>query len=248
MKKKAIGLLLIAAAIIGITKNVYASENVFYTTPNGIELTEEEYKFLTTFFWEGYPDIMTEEQYQDFVSRDLLTKELKIKKVKIPNNPFGISTRSPSHSDYAKTVQIGSICSTTCYTSIVATWDSASPNTRSYDVIGAYLSGNSLVSHQTTYVYSTNGVTYYNNLKTTSNGIGNSVKLPDVGENIIVNIVFTATPGGVIFGSYQHAMQDVTLPVSQEYNFSLGGYGSVFAFYGNAYGKYDGMAGVDITV
>ena len=248
MKKKAFGLLILVLAIIGITRNVYASENVFYTTPNGIELTEEEYKFLTTFFWEGYPDIMTEAQYQDFVSRDLLTKELKIKKVEIPNSPFGVSTRSSSHSDYTKSIQIGSVCSPNCYTSIVASW-TASPYTRSYDVIGAYLSGNSLVSHQSTYVYSsTTGVVYYNNLKTETNGIGNSVKLPDVGENIVINIVFTATPGGVIFGSYQHAMQDVTLPVSQLYNFSLGGYGSVFAFYGSAFDKYDGMAGVDITV
>lgn len=248
MKKMAFGLLLLIISIIGITKNVYASENVFYTTPNGIELTEEEYKFLTTFFWKEYPDIMTEEQYQDFVSRDLLTKQLKIKKVEIPDSPFGNPTRSPSHSDPAKTLQIGSICSTTCYTSLVATW-TASHFTRSYDVIGAYFSGNALSSHQATYVYSdATGAISYNNLKTATNGIGNSVKLPSVGENIIVNILFNATPGGTIFGSYQHAMQDVTLPVSQEYNFSLGGYGSVFDFYGNAVGKYDQMAGVDITV
>ena len=248
MKKMAFGLLLLIISIIGITKNVYASENVFYTTPNGIELTEEEYKFLTTFFWKEYPDIMTEEQYQDFISRDLLTKQLKIKKVEIPDSPFGTPTKSPSHSDPAKTLQIGSICSTTCYTSLVATW-TASPFTRSYDVIGAYFSGNALSSHQATYVYSdATGAISYNNLKTATNGIGNSVKLPSVGENIIVNILFNATPGGTIFGSYQHAMQDVTLPVSQEYNFSLGGYGSVFDFYGNAAGKYDQMAGVDITV
>ena len=248
MKKMAFGLLLLIISIIGITKNVYASENVFYTTPNGIELTEEEYKFLTTFFWKEYPDIMTEEQYQDFVSRDLLTKQLKIKKVEIPDSPFGTPTRSPSHSDPAKTLQIGSICSTTCYTSLVATW-TASPFTRSYDVIGAYFSGNALSSHQATYVYSdATGAISYNNLKTATNGIGNSVKLPSVGENIIVNILFNATPGGTIFGSYQHAMQDVTLPVSQEYNFSLGGYGNVFDFYGNAAGKYYHMAGVDITV
>lgn len=248
MKKMAFGLLLLIISIIGITKNVYASENVFYTTPNGIELTEEEYKFLTTFFWKEYPDIMTEEQYQDFVSRDLLTKQLKIKKVEIPDSPFGTPTRSPSHSDPAKTLQIGSICSTTCYTSLVATW-TASPFTRSYDVIGAYFSGNALSSHQATYVYSdATGAISYSNLKTATNGIGNSVKLPSVGENIIVNILFNATPNGTIFGSYQHAMQDVTLPVSQEYNFSLGGYGNVFDFYGNAAGKYDHMAGVDITV
>lgn len=248
MKKMAFGILLLIISIIGITKNVYASENAFYTTPKGIELTEEEYKFLTTFFWKGYPDIMTEEQYQDFVSRDLLTKQLKIKKVEIPDSPFGTPTKSPSHSDPAKTLQIGTVCAPNCYTSLVATW-TANPFTRSYDVIGAYFSGNSLVNHQTTYVYTSGGgATYYNNLKTASNGIGNSVKLPNVGNDIIVNIIFTATPGGTIFGSYQHAMQDVTLPVSQEYNFSLGGYGNVFDFYGNAAGKYDHMAGVDITV
>jgi hypothetical protein len=97
-------------------------------------------------------------------------------------------------------------------------------------------------------VYSTSGNVTYNNLKTAYNGIGNSVKLPSSGSNIVVNMVFTTTLGGHIFGSYQHATQSITLPVAKSYTFSLGGYGNVFLFNGNAVGVYDGMAGVDIYV
>lgn len=236
-------------AVLAFSKNVYASENVFYTTPNGIELTEEEYTFLTNFYWEGYPDIMTQAQYEEFTNSDLLTRKLKVKKLEVPTSSAETSTRSSSHSTDSKSIQIGSACNNSnCVTSIVATWF-GSPSVRSFDVIGAYLSGVSLISHNLTYVYSTSGTTNFYNLKTASNGIGNSVKLPDTGEDIVINMIFTTTKGGYIYGSYQHAMYNTTLPVSQYYNFSLGGYGNVFDFYSYADNDlYDEMPGVDISV
>ena len=248
MKTKHFHILLLVVILLGITKNVWAIEEPYYTTAKGIELSEEEYHFLTTFFWNGYPDIMTETQYEEFVNLDLLNRKVTIRRTNIPITPFGEGSRSTSHSESMKTLQIGSACSSTsCYNSLMATW-TGSPSIRSWDVIGAYLYNVSLISHDTTYVYSTNGINYYNNVQTAYNGIGNSVKLPDVGENIIVNLVFTTTKGGTIFGSYQHAMANTTLYISQNYSFSLGGYGNVLLFYGNATDLYDGMAGVDIDI
>ena len=100
------------------------------------------------------------------------------------------------------------------------------------------------VSNLTTNYYYNNTIVDYGSTYT---GFGNSVLLPS-GSNLVINQILTTTPGGHIFASYQHAMQNVSLATSQLYTFSLGGYGNVFAFYGNAYGKYDGMAGVDIYV
>ena len=62
--KKIVGVLILLVVIFSLNKNVYAEESIYYTTTNGIELTEEEYHFLTEFYWDGYPDIMTEEQYE----------------------------------------------------------------------------------------------------------------------------------------------------------------------------------------
>ena len=244
MKKKIMKLLFVAVVMLGINTTVYAKEDVYYTTPNGIELTQKEYDFLTQYYWEGYPDIMTKQQYSEFANSDLLTRQLIVKTVKIPTGDAGKGT---VHGTTYKTLRISAACdSTSCSVNLNAEWH-YDPVTRSYDVIGVYLSGVS-GTHGQTYVYSTSGVTYYSNLKTAYNGIGNSVKLPNSGSNIIVNMSLNTSRGGVIYGSYQHAMSNISLANSKLYNFSLGGYGNVFSFYGAATGVYDGMGGVDITV
>ena len=69
--KKMVVLLLAVICIFGITKNVYA-EGVYYTTQNGIELTREEYEFLTTFYGPEYLNIMTKTMYEEFVQDDLI--------------------------------------------------------------------------------------------------------------------------------------------------------------------------------
>ncbi len=239
MKKKVIGMIILAIMMMGLSINAYAKE-VYYTTPTGIELTEAEYNFLVNFYWKGYVDNMTQEQYEEFASSDLLNRKLTVKKLNDEPN------RSQSHTTSSKNISIAAACSSYCTVSIVATWY-ANPSVRSYDTIGAYFSGVSLLSHQSTVVHSSTGSTSYSNLKTAYNGLGNSVLLPS-GTNLVINQIFTTTTGGTIYGSYQHATQNTTLAVSKLYNFSLGGYGSVFLFYGNAYGVYDGMAGVDINV
>ena len=249
MKKRVFLVLILALAIMGISKNVYAKENTYYTTQKGIELTREEYEFLTTFYGEKYPDIMTQAMYNEFVEEDLINSDVQIKTYIEPQlGTMTSGTRSTSHSTNYKTVQIGSACLPSyCIMSLLNTWH-ASPSVRSWDNIGAYLSGVSLISHNHTYVNSTDGTVFYSNLKTATNGVGNSVKLPDTGEDIIINMAFKVGRGGTVFGSYQHAMQSTTLLNSQNYNFDILGEGGVFGYYGTAVGIYDGMNGVDITV
>ncbi len=249
--KRIITLLLVAVLAMGVTKNVYANERVYYTTPNGIELTQKEYDFLTGFYGSGYLKVMTQAQYDRFVEEDLINSDVSMVSYDEPGlallNP-GLQPRSDTHSTQAKTVQIGAACLPTfCIVSILNTWH-GSPATRSWDNIGAYLSGNTYLGHDHTYVSSTLSTIYYNNLNTATNGVGNSVKLPDTGEDLMIDMAFRVSRNGTVYGSYQHAMNDTTLAVSQNYTFDFGGYGNVFDYYGTAIGVYDQMNGVDITV
>lgn len=241
MKKMLYGILLFAV-IFCFGMNVYAKENVYYTNDNGVELSEKEYNFLKTFFYENYPEIMTQDQYNDFIEKDLMSKKIQIKKIYDKDN-----SKSPYHGTANKSLQISSACSSYCYMSLTATWFN-SPSVRSYDVIGAYLSGPSLVSHDYTYVSSSAGYDYFYNVKQQSNGFGNSILLPSTGSNIVISQGFTLSGHGTVYGSYQHAAAPVTLAQSKNYNISFSGYGHVFDFYGTAVGMYDGMAGVDITI
>lgn len=249
MKKRVFVVLILVLAIMGISKNVYAKENTYYTTPNGIELTREEYEFLTTFYWDGYPDIMTQAMYDKFIEEDLINSDVQIRTYTEPQlGTITSGTRSTSHSTNAKTIQISSGCQQSyCIISILNTWH-ASPTVKGWDNIGAYISGTNLISHEYTLVANTNGATYYNNLITATNGVGNSVALPNDDSIPVINMVIKVGRGGTVFGSYQHAMQSTTLLNSQNYNLDIIGYGNVFDYYGTAIGIYDGMNGVDITV
>ena len=239
--KKALFALLLCVTVLGFGFNVYAEEEVYYTNGNGVELNEKEYKFLTAFYWDGYPAIMTKKDYQNFIDTDMMNRRIIIKKSN------GGSSKSPYHGTSNKAVQISAACYSTCLVSITANWFT-NPNNRSYDDIGAYLSGPSYYSYSHTYVSSSAGTTYTSNIKTPGNGIGSTVKLPDSATNIIISLGFTTVGSGTIYGSYQHSVTPITLATAQNYNISFGGYGHVFDFYGTAAGVFDGMAGVDITV
>lgn len=246
---KKIVLLLAVLCVFGITKNVYAEE-AYYTNPNGVELTREEYEFLSTFYSPRHPEIMTRDMYDQFIEDDLINSDVEIITYSEPQLPLlnpGIGPTSTSHSTSAKTVQIGKGCSPVfCVINIQNTWHE-SPYIRSWDNIGAYLDDVSLISFEDSYVDSTAGTAHYSYLNTT-NGIGNSVELPSVGEDITISLSFKVTRGGYVYGSYQHAMQNTTLANSQNYTLDILGYGNVFSYYGTAIGVYDDMNGVDIQV
>lgn len=246
MKKKVLYiLLLIATLTMGHAANVYAQEDSkTYTTPNGIVMSYKEYTFLKEFYFEGYPDMMTPEDYEAFQSKGFNLDSLEKKSLYLKED----NTRSTSHTTSYKQLVIGKSCTSTyCFVSIGLNW-LVNPTIRSYDVIGAYVAGVSILDFDPAVVVSSAGTSGYNYVQSAYNGFGNSVLLPSSGTGIMVTQVIKTSTGGVVLGSYQHAMQNVSLATSQCYNFSLGGYGSVFSFYGNAVGKYDGMAGVDISV
>ena len=86
MKKIAM-LLLAVLCMFGITKNVYAEE-AYYTNPNGVEFTREEYEFLTTFYNPKHPEIMTRDMYDEFVESNLINSDVEIITYNEPQLPL----------------------------------------------------------------------------------------------------------------------------------------------------------------
>lgn len=240
MKKIIIIICIISCFIIG---NVNAKEQNYYTNSNGVSFSKEEYEFLNTIYFEGYVNYMTKADYNDFISSNIMSKEIKISMTDNQIVPFA----EGSYSSPKKTVKIVSACSNTCTIIITAEWKT-SPVTRSYDNIGAYLDGTSLIRHAKTFVYSESESVSYSSLKKEKNRIAATIMLPRDGTRIWLTQEFEVTKSGKITTSYQHAMSKISLANSQKYSFSKNGYGGVFLFQNSIRSYYDAMRGVTISL
>ena len=65
--------------------------------------------------------------------------------------------------------------------------------------------------------------------------------------DISANVISTSQ-NAVAYGTYQHAVTDVTLDQSQSYTISHNGLGRVLNFTNSVYNLYDGMTGVSISL
>lgn len=138
---------------------------------------------------------------------------------------------------------------------LINTWKII-PSVRSYDVIGLryynYVPYDGF-GDQSVYSWSSGyqNITYsYNgsNINKKSNGVGISQNLLDnsdaydITNRLVLDGNTTSNTLGV-YGSYQHANQEVTLAQSKNYNFG-NGLGGVFVFNSGIGSKYDAMQGV----
>ena len=210
----------------------------FYINNNGLEFSEEEYNFITKMYYDGY---------QDFISKDDL---LKIKNSGVLNGVYErkiLNNNSPKSLNYGgRILSMAKSCASTCLVTLNATW-TISPSVKSYDVLGFRTSGVSISSTNNANVTGTGYVNSYSSNKSSTNGRGYSIKFPSVNNVIVTASIYTST-GGTVYGSYQHAKSNISLANSKLYNFSSSGSGGIFAFYGAALGKYDEVAGLDISV
>lgn len=240
-KKKAliICLLSLMLSIVGVS-----AEEVYYTNSNNVQLTKQEYNFITIMFYEGFQETMTINDYNYIFSDDTINGKISKKHYE----PYlGIQTYGTIHKTASKELTITTACSTNCFVTISAVW-TKSPNVRSYDVIGAYLKNTDLVTVPNT--VATNGTIANNSseIVSDSNGFGVSVLLPSSGNNIKVSQYFRVNKGGTVYGSYQHAKKSISLSNSKKYTISRSGYGGVFLFKNGYSEYYDGMGGVSISV
>lgn len=220
-----------------------SAKSNYYINENGVEFSKAEYDFLTKMYWDGYQEIMTQNDYNDFKESNIINGKFNSKTITYNDS---VITRGTTHSTANKTLKIATSCSSNCRVSVVLTWIN-NPTIRSYDVIGARLSGVTLQSTPTTRVASSSSTSFSNNIRQQTNGFGTSILLPS-GSNIILNQDYYVSKGGTIYASYQHARKSTTLAISQMFNISSSGYGGVFSFYDDATDVYDAMNGVNISV
>lgn len=240
MKK---GLVLLLLTFITFSTTVSAKE-VYYTNQYGVELTKEEYNFITKFYYNGYQKFITNEMYNYMLENNLFNGQIK---TSIIEDAESNKLTRVSHETASKILKLSAVCISECNISIVASWKK-NPTIKSYDVIGARFNGISyLGSHFIDLSYGDNIITNAS-LKTASNGIGASIKLPETSEKIVLAQSFRTTKGGTIYASYQHAKKTSTLAKSQNYSFSSAGFGGVFKFADSIKSYYDAMQGVSLTL
>ncbi len=242
MKKVSIMIVVMLVGLVGVSHNVSAQE-IFYENEKGVVFTKEQYEFFSAMYYDGYQSIMSQEDFDSF-EPEYMNKDLVESKIarNYGINPLGTEVGTP-----AKTLKISKLNTSNVKISVTLVWH-GNPTIRSYDVMGAYLSGVNLLSGVTTMLsYSTGGNTA-NDIKQLSNGFGVSIKLPVSGNDIKLTQTYSVSKGGRVYASYQHAMDTVNLSLSQSYTIGIGGYGHVFIFNNGAMSHYDGMDGVDIDV
>ena len=229
--------------LVGIS-NVKAS--TYYTSKKGVDFTKEEYDYISEMYYDGYQEVMSQEDLDKIVELGLIGTE--INRVTMDENGFigkmPLNTRSTSVTGGGRTVTITSGCSTQCLVTLSAHW-LGTPSIQSWDVIGFRYTNMTVTSVNLATIVGTGYSAVYPSTEAQvfSNGFGHSVKLGNANNLKITTSMYTL-PGGIAYGSYQHAVENVSKATSQSYTIGLGGYGYVFHFTGNAFGKYDGAPGV----
>ena len=221
---------------------VHASR-IYYTNQYGVNFTEQQYNFYSEMFFEGYQEFVTVADFNKALSTNIFNGTIEKTSVIIPSYEIGYN-KGAIVTEKGRTLSIGKSCdSTECFYSLTAVWNGI-PNVTSYDILGSRIVGGS-------YTYISCGVatglgyTYTEcTPDTPTGGFGYSLQIAPV-VNLQVGTSFYTTTGATLYGSYQHAIQNVSLSTSKLYYINYMGYGGVFDFYGAAWGKYDGANGVD---
>ena len=226
--------------------------STYYTNSSGVNFTEEQYDYITEMYYDGYQELMSQADLDKMVNLGLIGN--LIYKYTMEDDGIitdeRVNTRSTSIYYAGRTLTISKSCTSDCLISLKAQWG-GTPSVKSWDVIGFRTSNMTGVDPNLASVVGTGySATYFptsTQFQQFSNGFGYSVKLGDA-NNLKMTTSMYSNAGGTAYGSYQHAGVSVSLATSKQYTISVGGYGSVFLFYGDAYGKYDGAPGVYTAV
>lgn len=232
----------IILGIMFFANNVNAQE-IYYQNDLGVTLSKQEYEFISNMYWEGYQEYLTLDDYNEFKNMNLFNQSIDKTTKIIEDIPL---TRGASVTSNLRTLTISKSCSNTCVITLVNKWN-GTPTIKSYDVFGVRVNGVSITNIRNVLVSGDNYARTYSNPVVHNNDFGYSVLVPNVG-NVRASLTFVTTKGGMVYGSYQHAMRNTTEAVSKQYTIGLGGYGNVFNFTGSARDIYENSPGVDIQV
>lgn len=173
----------------------------------------------------------------------------------------GISTYDATHqTSYKRITIIDNDLGNSVHRVMVYTQWLVTPATTSFDVTAMRIDGGYVVdgTQDGTQVYWKDGeyghVTYSwngTNIRKFDNGFGISMNLVNDASyfetDISANLKVT-TSNAEAFGTYQHAVTNVSLDQSQSYTISHNGLGGVLNFTNSVYNYYDRMTGVSISL
>ncbi len=241
-------------------RNIYDEDTIATLEKATVDLFKDKENLVVT-RTEKYIQV---DEYIDNNGNVIETEQKEVTKEEaeafVENQKNGIQTRASSHQTSMKRIVISGTAGTasTKTVTITNTWLSI-PAVKSYDVIafgngsGLSMTINSISGYQkwdgNTISYNSNS---QNTKKSNTGGVGISMNIVDDVRSSLVNsltVTFynTANPFRA-YGTYQHAVQNVTLAQSQDYSFSRNGLGGVLNFSSSVKSKYDAMQGVDTTI
>lgn len=244
--KKLLFITLLVVMMLPVLAN--AAEQKYYLNQAGVEIPYETYQKLCDIYSVGYVEFLTDSEFKNLTENDL-NEVIKTEFLESsePLAKIASSTRGSYFSTNAKSV---SLVKNGNYITLFGTWK-ATPGVKSYDVIAVRFQGVSVAgSYSFKQTYKSGGsyhVIYNGNNKTFSNGGGSSALLQN-GTNHEYSLTFRVNGSGTVFGSYQHAVTNVSLNQSKNYTISSNGLGKVIKFAGSLNNYYDGMTGVSIGV
>ena len=194
---KKLGLLILITLIL-LPFSVKA--NTYYVNKNGIKFSKQEYEYIVNLFDDEFIDIMNTNDYNYLLDKSYTNRNLKSSQ-----SSDIMPLASSEHTTNSKSLKIVSSCNTSnCNIAVSLKW-LKNPIVKSYDVIGAYLEGTSLLDNPTTYISSSNGQVNSNEIIKQANGFGVSVQLTMQMKDINVYQYYTVSSKGTIYASYQHA-------------------------------------------
>lgn len=244
---KKLFVLIVLLIIVSFSGNAMALDinEVYYTNDNDVSFTKEEYDFVSEFYFDGYQKMMTKEDYNYMIDNKLMDGEIKITEITDVNPSLA---RDVTHTTGSKKLKLASSCpSSTCNLTLTLTW-LTSPNTRSYDLLGAYSPTKGSLVFNNAKIYYDEMVKTQVERKKEDYGIAATMQLPSSGEDIVMIMHFTGKKGSKVYASYQHAKRSISLANSRKYSFNAGGYGGVFLFDTSVRDYYDAMGGIKTTI
>lgn len=241
---KTIGVLILSICVLNYNVNALSSDDIYFENKHGVKFSKEEYDFVSEFYYDGYQEYMTMEDYLRLKDLDIMDKEVK----SVVYEDDGIQTYTDViHQSASKKLVMSYSCGTICSVTLKASWLTIA-NVRSYDLIGAYSpTANALELSGARMTYSGNAASYIEK-NISEHGISTTFKLPSTDAKYNLILDFVVPSGTKVYGSYQHAKKEISLGNSRKYSFASSGYGKVFKFDSSVESYYDGMGGVNATV
>lgn len=207
---------------------------------------------------------------EEYISEEEMLDELNVRNVTLKSSASGYSIGSLySLEDRVDTVQTAmkkivmnmySVAPSVKKVSLTCTWLSI-PQCKSYDVI-AFRTTSKTVVMDSIGTENILGFQYYDgneikytytsdNLKSTYYGLGLSMNIVDSTSKSL-KMKFSVNFGSAedpytIYGSYQHATDDLTLAKSKRYTINSSGMGKVIDFWSSVSSSYDNTPGLVVT-